>query len=65
MKKSLKISLKAARVNKNLKQTEVASILKISKHTLINWEKGRIEPSYIALIVLGQLYEIDINNFKL
>lgn len=60
-----KITLKAARVNKNLTQKQVSKILKISKHTLLNWENGKIHPSYIAIIALGQLYDIDINNFKL
>ncbi len=60
-----KITLKAARVNKNLTQKQVSKILKISKHTLLNWENGKIQPSYIAIIALGQLYDIDINNFKL
>lgn len=60
-----KITLKAARVNKNLTQKQVSKILKISKHTLLNWENGKIQPSYIAIIALGHLYDIDINNFKL
>ena len=38
----MKISLKAARVNANFTQQEVANKLQISKHTVINWEKGKI-----------------------
>lgn len=36
----LQISLAAARVNAGLTQEEVAKNMKISKNTLVNWEKG-------------------------
>lgn len=52
----LKISLAAARVNKNLSQQEVAEKLKIAKSTLIAWEKGRSAPSVIQADILCDLY---------
>ncbi|WP_196607096.1 helix-turn-helix transcriptional regulator [Pectinatus frisingensis] len=45
----MKISLKAARVNANMNQKEVAKQLKISNCTLVRWEKGN--------------HKIDINSF--
>lgn len=59
---NLKISLKAARVNANLTQQEVADTLQVSKHTIINWEKGRITPPYMAIFTLSHIYNININN---
>ena len=57
----MKISLKAARVNANFTQQEVANKLQISKHTVINWEKGKIKPKFAYLKVLSELYDIDID----
>ncbi len=57
----MKISLKAARVNANFTQQEVANKLQISKHTVINWEKGKIKPKFAYLKVLSELYGIDID----
>ena len=37
-----KISLAAARVNAEMTQEEVAEIMHVSKNTIINWEKGRV-----------------------
>lgn len=60
----MKITLKAARVNKNLTQQEVADKLKVSKHTIINWEKGKTKVPFASLTVLCQLYNCNINNIK-
>lgn len=49
----LKISLKAARINANLTQQEVADKIKVSKHTIINWEKGKTRIGYAHLKVLS------------
>ncbi len=61
----MKISLKAARVNANLTQQEVADKIKVSKHTIINWEKGRTNIGYAPLKVLSEIYNIDINSIVL
>ena len=60
----MKISLKAVRVNADLTQQEVTDKLGISKHTIINWERGRTKPKHHTLIVLSMLYNIDIDNLK-
>ena len=41
----LQISLAAARVNAGLTQDDVSKNMKISKNTLVNWEKGLSEPT--------------------
>ncbi len=53
----LKITLAAARVNKNMSQQEVATMLKIAKSTLIAWEKGRSAPSVLQADELCRIYE--------
>lgn len=44
MKKEIKISLAAARVNAGLTQSDIAREMHINKSTVVNWEKGRITP---------------------
>lgn len=61
----MKISLKAARVNANLTQEEVAKIIKVSKHTIMNWEKGKTNVGYAPLKVLSEIYNISIENIFL
>ena len=61
----LQISLAAARVNANLTQVDVSKALKVSKSTVINWEKGKVIPSLIVLNALSNLYGISIDNIIL
>lgn len=58
----LKISLAAARVNANLKQSEVAEKLHVGKQTVVNWEKGKTEPKTSQMRLLSELYKIPIDN---
>lgn len=52
------ISLKAARINKNLKQTEAAPRLGVSVETLRNWEAGKTFPSVPQIKKIENLYGI-------
>ena len=52
-----KITLKAARVNANLTQSDVCDILHISKTTLVKWEKDN-RVSNLALLSLCKLYNV-------
>lgn len=56
-----KISLAAARVNANMTQEAAAKELKISKKTVVNWEKGSAVPSFASLKALADLYRIPID----
>lgn len=51
--------LRSARIDKNMKQQEVANILGIKPNTLSNWEKGRTEPDIDTFVKLCDIYEID------
>lgn len=55
------ISLAAARVNAELTQDDVAKALRISKQTLINWEKGKSEPSITQGRMLSDLYQVPMD----
>ncbi|MBO5143571.1 MAG: helix-turn-helix transcriptional regulator [Clostridia bacterium] len=55
---SLKISMKAARVNANLSQETVCKELHISKSTLISWEKGKSFPPISYFSKMCKLYKI-------
>lgn len=60
----LEISLSAARENANLTQDEVAKILKVTKQTIVNWEKGRQEPTVNRAKELSKLYKIPLDNIR-
>lgn len=60
----LQITLKSARVNRNITQSQVAKILGISKHTIINWENNKTRIPIYAKKYLADIYNIDIKNLK-
>ena len=41
----MRISIKAARANANLKQEEMASALNVTRQTISSWEKGKSLPT--------------------
>ena len=55
----MKISLRAARVNANLTQSDVAKHLKKNKQTIVNWENGRTAIDKGNFIALCGLYKMD------
>lgn len=57
---ALQISLAAARVNANLTQADVAGILRVSKTTVNNWERGKSSPSFATLNTLAGIYKIPV-----
>ena len=58
---NVKISLAAARVNAKLTQEDVAKSLKVSKKTVINWEKGAVTQSFAILDTLSRLYNMPLD----
>ncbi len=52
----LQISLAAARVNAGLTQDDVARKMRVSKRTVVNWEKGNVIPNFAVLNTLSELY---------
>ena len=60
-----KISLKAARINADMTQDEVAERIGRSKQTIVNWESGRTEIKYKDLAFLSDMYEIPIEFLRI
>lgn len=58
----MKLSLKAARVNAGLTQSDVARMMKVSKGTVVNYEKGRSTPSVEDGKFLASLYGVALDD---
>lgn len=58
MNQILMNKLRAARIAKNLKQSDVATLLKVKKNTISNWETGKSNPDIDSLIELCKIYGI-------
>lgn len=56
MKKKLKITLEAARVNAGLTQDQVAKKMQLTRATIIAWEKGRKILKIWELDALCEIY---------
>lgn len=56
------IQLKAARVNANLTQQQVAEILGVSKQTIVNYELYRTIPDIEMSKKLAKLYNLSVDD---
>ena len=56
------ITLKAARINCNMTQEEVAKVLNVSKYTIGNWENGRSFPDASKIKEIERVYKISYND---
>lgn len=61
----LKISLAAARVNAGLTQSEVAENMRVSKTTIVSWEKGYTPIGVAELDYLSRLYDMPLEHILL
>lgn len=61
----IQISLAAARVNAELTQDDVAKSLRVSKNTIVAWEKGISEPKTSQARQLSALYKMPLDNIFL
>lgn len=60
-----KISLRAARVNAEFTQDDVAKRTNKTKQTIVNWENGVTEIKYRDLQMLSDLYEMPIEFLRI
>lgn len=58
----MEMSLKAARVNAGLTQKEAAKALKISKGTILSYEKCRTKPDIDTAKKIAELYGVTVND---
>ena len=56
-----RISLEAVRVNAKMTQKEWAEMLGVSNATVVNWEKGKTEPSLSQLRTMSKLSGIPMD----
>lgn len=56
-----KISIAAARTNAGLNQPDFAEKMGVSVSTVLNWEKGRTEPSTSQLRMISELSGIPMD----
>lgn len=57
----IQISLAAARVNAQMTQEEVAKKMNVSKNTVVNWEKGKTEPSISQSKQISKIYNMPLD----
>lgn len=60
----MKITLRAARINAGIKQSEVSKELKVSERTVGKWEIGDISPRITNVLKLLKLYDVPIENIE-
>lgn len=58
----MRITLAAARVNAGLTQGAVAKEMQVGKQTIVNWEKGKTQPSILQSRRLSKLYNMPLEN---
>jgi transcriptional regulator with XRE-family HTH domain len=56
------ITLKAARVNKNIKQEDAAKLMGISLSTLQNYEAGKTFPDVPVIKRIEELYDVEYKD---
>ena len=56
------MSLKAARVNAGLTQAEAAKVLRLSKGTILSYEKYRTKPDIETAKKIASLYGVTVND---
>lgn len=59
---SSKITMKAARVNANLTQKELAELVGVTKDTVGKWERGLSFPSISKIPLLEKAYNIEYKD---
>lgn len=60
-----RISLKAARVNAGLKQSDAAAAIGVLRDTVARWERGDTRPKANQLEALCALYQVPIERIKI
>jgi DNA-binding XRE family transcriptional regulator len=59
---TLQITLAAARVNAGMTQDDVAKEMRVGKQTVVNWEKGKTEPSVSQGRRLSELFKMPLDR---
>lgn len=60
----MRITMKAARVNKGMTQGDVAKALGVTKKTVCSWENGKTMPRLEKIEPLCKLYGLEYDNIE-
>ena len=60
----MQISLKAARINAELKQSDVAVALGVTKKTVASWEKNKSLPRIDKIEAICTLYGVTYDDIR-
>ncbi len=60
----MKLTIKAARTNKGMTQTELATALGVTKKTVSTWENGKTMPKVDKIDALCQVLGIKYDDIK-
>lgn len=58
----MKITIKAARVNKNLSQKEAAKLIGVSKDTVGAWDRGKSMPNAKYIPAIEKVYGVSYKD---
>lgn len=58
----MKLTLRAARINKGFKQTEAAELLGVKESTLSRYERGMSFPDVSVLKKIEEVYSVNYND---
>lgn len=56
------MTMKAARVNKNLSQAKAADLIGVSRDVISNWERGVTFPDVLQLKKIEDVYGVTYND---
>lgn len=56
------ITLKAARINRNLTQSEAGARIGVTEDTISNWERGKSFPNVPQLKRIEEVYQVSYND---
>lgn len=60
---SNKLTMRALRTNAGVSSTEAAEALKVSRNTLLKWERGETYPNALQLFQMAALYKCTVDSF--
>lgn len=58
------MTMKAARINRNLTQEEVAVKLNVTKKTVSSWETGKTLPGFNKIEAICELYGLSYDDIQ-
>lgn len=60
----MSMTLRAARINRGLKQSEVAVKLKVDRKTISSWEQGKTMPRIDKINALCELLDVAYDDIR-